>query len=350
MVKNSNLPEIKNTFWARGVAGKQFSADFQGIDNQGNPTGVLHDWKTQPKGSKWPSMTRHYLLDSSREFQEYVENFDHTKYKEVHILGNSPCLNKVPDSILNDESIFLIGLNRSYVKCKTDILIFFDLATFQDMADDANNEKQPEKSNLENSMILRAGMGFPSPKARRMKEGGMYNVYTESRHNVIAARHFLKALINHYKGYEALPNLNKMNFLQDKSVCTLFMLLSVCNAALHLVTRLFPSTTPVILDGVSYDVRYYFYKEDTGLNKNMFKKSKNGTSTYGFSKDTNFARMCDNLDMSLGQGIQHREVCYYLVRYLMTKGYNIQYTADSMIFDYMANKFPKISKLEYETI
>ena len=47
-----------------------------------------------------------------------------------------------------------------------------------------------------------------------------------------------------------------------------------------------------------------------------------------------------------GQTIEHKMACYYFIYFLIVKGFNIRYTADSELLDFLAKEMIGIEKFE----
>lgn len=319
-------------------------------------------------------VNRYYYVDSSQEHKNYIENFDSSKYKQIHILGNSPCLNKIPESIFEDNSNYIIGLNRSYIRGRSNILLWRDKSTIRDIIDEVREERKPYNDRIRDTRIIQCGMGIPKMKSvtKPNPVEGQPNIAVwelRQRYNTInIAGRFLTSIANYCKHIdnEELPDYPKPDITnhglsEDGSGNPLWMCVSVCNAALHLVTQLFDKHTPIFLHGVSYDKRRYFYGDDKTVNKVIARRTdiKNGNDRYGFERDTSFEdtiNIIENYKFNndeegmhiTNSKLQHKIVCYYMLRYMMFKDYKIYYSAESQILDYMASKFEDIKKVSYE--
>ena len=80
-----------------------------------------------------------FLWDNSKKYNKLLQKLKNTKYKKVVILGNASNLlsldNKLYEQYKNDDSILMIGLNKSYIKYKTDILLWSDHIVMKELLD-----------------------------------------------------------------------------------------------------------------------------------------------------------------------------------------------------------------------
>jgi len=355
--KIDNLPIIKNTF---NVAKSKFGVT-PDRDSNGN---IRTGWYTAQ------SMNSHYYQDSSKEHASWINNFDSSKYTSVHILGNSPCLNKVPASILNDKSNFIIGLNRSFIKGRSDVLLWRDNCTIKDIA--AKSDEEPYKSRILNARLTKVGMGTPERKGStwrnpetgaRVKSLELKECTSINRMN----KKFFPAMTKYCEDIRLGNPIDKVINLDDpeqyqfnadykSGECKpMIMHLSVAHAAMHLVTQLFKDNkVPLYLHGVSYDVRTYFYWAHESLNQGIKKNTlakqfKSTNESYGMGRDSDFEKLKKNLDtFKKDHKMEHREVCYYMLRYLFLHGYQVYYSAESMLLDWMASRFDNLKKVSYD--
>ena len=338
MIKKINLPVIDN----------RYNATHEGIVSKNTL-----------------SIPRHYYLDSSLNHKEWQDEFDSSKYTSVHILGNSPCLSKVPLSMLKDEKAFVIGLNRSYLQFESDVLLFKDQATLEDISNVVNNDKEPYASRIRNSRLIKCSSGLPVKKSvMRKHKGKVFESieYKESNLDISYHRKFIDALqrqlrndsyyvsykLNSSKEYPFNPSV------LDGDSSPLLMMISVANGAMHLVSKLFnPNKVKVYLHGISYNNRTYFYGDDMTQNKSIREQYGDLTNNDTRYQDTRctdglftFSSNLRNNVPDKQEPVEHREACFYFVYYLTLLGFNIRYTAESEILDYCASEFESVNKYE----
>jgi hypothetical protein len=169
-----------------------------------------------------------FIEDENPRFPEWVEDLKARRYDKVLLLGNAPCLNDLSPELfekLKAMGYLTIGLNRSLYMFDTDILIWSDLLTIDE--------------------ILRK-------RAVKKDDTTILHVRLERDHRVPAAKD---------KGFHALhkywsKNKNFKNWKKSK----LFMFRNSAIPALHLCYKI--GVKEVVMIGFGFDNREYFYKTD----------------------------------------------------------------------------------------
>ncbi len=312
------------------------------------------------------SLPRHYYLDSSLNHARWIDKFDSSKYDSVHILGNSPGLNDVPKSLLEDKSAFVIGLNRSFINFKSDVLIFKDQATLDDIVHSVNNKIKPFEERIRNTRLIKIGMGLPKWKtvfAKDKKTNKSIRVQELSETNIDNLNEkFIKSVqrLKRQDIRDGSINLNNPEqyaynpcVLNGDSKPTM-MMVSVCNGAMHLASRLFKDNkVPIFLHGVSYDSRTYFYAdEDTHLWNKRIREThstdfKNVKKQYHPSRDSDWHKLVHIIEKNVivSQGsVEHRMACYYFILFLTEMGFKVKYTDNSQTMDLLSRNIKGFEK------
>lgn len=169
-----------------------------------------------------------FMRDESEEFPAWVEGLKNRGYKKVLLLGNAPCLNEMSQELfdkIQSREYLTIGLNRSIYVFQTDILIWTDLLTIDD--------------------ILKK-------KAVKRADTTLLHVRLERDHRVPAAKD---------KGFHRLHKYwNKHRNFREWPKSKLFMFRNSAVAALHLCHKI--GIEDVLMVGFGFDNREYFYKTD----------------------------------------------------------------------------------------
>ena len=191
----------------------------------------------------------HFLTDESDEFQGWLKNLRFCTPKKAVIMGNAPCLNDLSDELFNkmrDAGYFFIGLNRSIYKFQTEVLIWCDLMTIDDIL-----KKRAVKSD----------------------ETTVLHVRPERDHRLpVACDEGYRKLHEYWSKYHNFRNWKKSK---------LYMYRNGSTAALHLCYLL--GIKDITLLGFSFDNREYFYKTNKYKKKKDYEllKKKSLTNTYG---------------------------------------------------------------------
>ena len=169
---------------------------------------------------KFPSLKARFLRDTSRSWAKNLLSLSSQHFEGVLILGNGPSFNQLSASQFDEfkkARWLTIGLNRSILRFITDILIWADIQTLDDLVK-APFIRSPSSKNM---IVLQA----VHPK--KAKSQTMIECWKKSQH------------FNNFQGAK------------------LFLLRTVLTSALHLAVKL--KIRQVLLCGVDMDNREYFY-------------------------------------------------------------------------------------------
>lgn len=227
----------------------------------------------------------HFLSDTSPNFPAWLERLSGTGARRAVILGNAPCLNELTNDLFEGfrrEGLLTIGLNRSIYNFQTDLLLWSDLRTIDDI----------------------------------LKRRSIRSDATTVLHVLHERDHRLPA-----RDDEAFQDLHRYwsrhrNF-RDWPKVKLFMFRNVAIGALHLCYRL--GIKDILMVGFGFDDRGYFYKTDNYKHAHK----------YEVISDERLAENCGGYDT---QRIV-REVLEYLIQ---EEGFRIQYNGDSKFLSTVA--------------
>ena len=157
---------------------------------------------------------------------------------------------------MRNKKAFVIGLNRSFLYSASDILLFKDAATLKDMTKVVNNKEEPGNSRVRNTRLIKIGMGLPLWKdVSHSSDTGTVRVreLTETNINSKNNQSFIKAIGRRVRGCKDKINIDLDSYeynpsCKDGDSMPTMMMVSVCNGAMHLTSRLFKShKVPIFL-------------------------------------------------------------------------------------------------------
>lgn len=224
----------------------------------------------------------HFMEDENPRFPQWLEDLKARGYEKVLLLGNAPCLNEMTSELfekLQAEGWLTIGLNRSIYVFQTDILLWTDLLTIDD--------------------ILRK-------KAVKRDDMTILHTRLERDHRLPADKD---------KGFHRLHKYwsQHRNF-RDWSKSKLFMFRNCAVAALHLCHRI--GAKQVLMVGFGFDSREYFYKTD------KYKKA----NEYEVISAQKLEKNCGGYDT-------HRIVREVLEHLVTDESFSISYNGDSKFLE-----------------
>lgn len=219
-----------------------------------------------------------FMEDENPGFGAWVENLSRRGYKKLLLLGNAPCLNEMTPEMfkkISSPDCLTIGLNRSIYVFQTDILLWTDLLTIDD--------------------ILKK-------RAIKRDDTTVLHVRLERDHRVPAQKD---------KGFHGLHKFwNKHKSFAAWKKSKLFMFRNGAVAALHLGYKL--GIREVLMVGFGFDDRQYFYKTD------KYKE----TSGYEIISPEKLEKNCGGYDT-------HRIIREVLEYLLNDEKFDISYNGDS---------------------
>ncbi|MCK9522048.1 MAG: hypothetical protein M0R76_03255 [Proteobacteria bacterium] len=219
-----------------------------------------------------------FLRDESPSFPEWIEILKSKGYKKVLILGNAPCLNELTPELfehLRASGYLTIGLNRSIFNFQTDILLWSDLLTIDDIL-----KKRAIKSNDTTILHVRHERNHKLPAAKDKTFQALHKYWSKNR--------------------------NFKNWKKKK----LFMFRNVAVSAMYLSWKL--GIREILMVGFGFDDRGYFYKNE---------KSEQDTA-YELFSDKVLAKNCGGYDT-------HKIVREVIEHLCHDEGFRIQYNGDS---------------------
>jgi hypothetical protein len=219
-----------------------------------------------------------FMEDENPRFPEWLDDLRAKGYTKVLLLGNAPCLNDLTPEMFEAfrrEGWLTIGLNRSIYVFQTDILLWTDLLTIDD--------------------ILKK-------RAVRSDHVTVLHTRLERDHRLPAAKD---------KGFHRLHKYwSKHRNFRDWPKRKLFMFRNCAVAALHLCHRI--GAKEVLMVGFGFDSRDYFYKTD------KYKKAE------GYEIIS-----AEKLDKNCG-GYDTQKIVREVIDHLLAdEGFSISYNGDS---------------------
>ena len=201
----------------------------------------------------------HFLQDENDQFPCWIEKQRNRNPMRAVIMGNAPSLNELPQELfekMKTGGYLSIGLNRSIYAFETDVLIWSDLLTIDEIL-----KKRAIKSN--DTTVL--------------------HVRLVRNHRLSTAKD---------KGFHALHKYwSKHRNFRNWKKSKLFMFRNSLIPALHLCYRL--GIKDITMIGFSFDNREYFYKTNKYNDKNSYeiiseerlKKNCGGYDTHRIVKE-----------------------------------------------------------------
>lgn len=227
-----------------------------------------------------------FMEDESPAFPQWVEQLGQRGNKKALLLGNAPCLSELSPEMFSKieaDGYLTIGLNRSIYEFQTDIVLWSDLLTVDDIL-----RRRAVKSRRTTLLHTRLERDHRLPTKKDPVFQGVHKYWTAHR--------------------------NFADWEKDK----LFMFRNGLVAALHLCYKL--GIREVLMVGFGFDDRGYFYKAD--------KKYKDAEKYEQLDRG--------NLDMNFGGYDTHkivREVLEYLTG---DEKFTIRYNGDSQFLKTVA--------------
>lgn len=225
------------------------------------------------------------FVDTESQFNKVICIWQENDWDRIIIFGNGSGVLDAPVGLFWEDSIFRIGLNRSFLLGHLHCSMYID--EHPDMA--LNNE------------IRFQGEGFPlHQKGFMVKVNPTVNVYDKKDGGSVHSR------FHNPEWEEALERSDN-----DDMSMGLFRRKNTLFPAIDLATRISKRDIPITLCGVSFDKRTHFYKDKYN------QKNSN--------KDKNFFKRG-------ALSFMPNEIIGYL-DYLIKEGYDISYTDDSQLLN-----------------
>jgi len=180
---------------------------------------------------KYPTMN--FMWDNSKEYKYLLQKLKKSKYEKVVILGNAPNLISLNDELYkkykNDDTVLMIGLNKSYIKYQTDILLWSDQIVMKELIE--YNKIVPTTIFLFISQLLDKRLrSLKLWKEHRTFENYPYKTLFKARTILVSALHLAYILdikdihlfgISMDNGNYFYKNINardSLEFLSDKRI------------------------------------------------------------------------------------------------------------------------------------
>ncbi|EDL53904.1 teichoic acid biosynthesis protein F [Vibrio mediterranei AK1] len=219
-----------------------------------------------------------YIKDESIEFERFITNRQ-GKYKKAVILGNAACLSELKDTtysnIMKDDDIITIGLNRSVYNYQSDVVLWSDLLTINDL-------------------VINRSVTLPATKVIHVR---------------LKRNHLLKAKDD--ADFQALHQYwSKNKSFKNYPGQKLFMFRNILTAALHMCYKL--NIKEIYLIGFGFENRDYFYQSA------LFKDSSQ--SYENINKEA--------LDVNNG-GYSTQDIVRESIESLTKESYDVYFNGDS---------------------
>ena len=219
-----------------------------------------------------------YIKDFSKSFPNIISGLKGESYKKAMIIGNAPCMMELDQTTfraLSEDGYLTIGLNRSIYEFQTDILLWSDLLTIQDIL---------------------------GRQAIKRDDCCVIHTPLERNHAIPADKDpAFQALHRYWTENRNFCNWNKTR---------LYMFRNILTAAFSLCYKL--GIREILLVGIGMDDRQYFYKT------NKYKKARG----YELHSDKKLDKNCGGYDT-------HRIVREIMEYLLEEEDCRISYNGDS---------------------